>query len=226
MTDPYVWKSGNDDVVNKPLPLDDFPVIRRVMDKVNEQFGYELNSALVTCYARGTVNCSLHDDNEDTLDNTQPICVLSLGVKRKVEFVGKAKAHKYKSDLALEPKDSSIYIMKAGCQDEYLHRVRRDKNIRDKRISISFRCFIPQSAIPQSTKKDNTPFVPSTPIKCAVKNTAFPPNKLTDSGTSPFPTGNNVGNYPSQGEDTFNTGISHSSSKSTHESICLLFARL
>ncbi len=143
--DPYVWTSGKRNVVNNPLDLAKFPVIKSLMDKINQNFGCNMNSVLVSCYARGTVNVRLHDDNEATIDPAEPICVVSFGVKRMIEFVANNKLYKYKADLVLEPEDSSVYIMKPGCQEDYKHRVRRNKHIKDHRISLSFRCFVPPS---------------------------------------------------------------------------------
>ena len=37
------------------------------------------------------------------------------------------KVSKYKADYKIDPADCSLYVMKAGCQEDFLHRVRRDK---------------------------------------------------------------------------------------------------
>ena len=141
-SEPYSWNSKKGPVVNQPRDLNKFPVVKSVMDKVNSMFLCKMNTVLVSCYHRGAVNCRLHDDNESTLDQSQPICELSLGVKRRVEFVAKDKEYKYAADLVLEPEDSSLYIMKAGCQEDYLHRVRTNRSIKEHRFSLSFRCFV------------------------------------------------------------------------------------
>ena len=79
--DSYNWKSGKGQVVNKPHQLDKFPTIKRVMNLVNSKVGCSTNSVLMTCYASGNVNCRLLEDNGDTLDALQHICVLSLDVE-------------------------------------------------------------------------------------------------------------------------------------------------
>ena len=230
-TDPYVWNSKTGPVINKPVSMDDFPVVKSIMKQINEKFNCRMNVCLATCYSSGSVSVRLHDDNEDDIDQTQPICVLSLGVKRKIEFVAKAKDYKYSADLVLEPEDCSLYIMQAGCQEDYLHRVRMDKKIKQHRISLSFRCFDPKPddiapstpAVAPSTpalKVDD--IVPSTPTVKGVNKAAHiePLSNLTDSpihfsqdqGFSPFVST----------QHTFSSHL-NSDRKSSDEKFCLLF---
>mgnify|MGYP006271896161 CR=1 FL=1 len=90
LKEPYCWvskKKGT--VVNNPTDIEKYPGIRDLMNKINNKFGFKLNSALATYYKDGRVNCRLHDDAEAVLDPNQPICVVSFGVKRKVDFMYK-----------------------------------------------------------------------------------------------------------------------------------------
>ena len=141
---PYIWNSGKGPVVNEPLSLDNFPGIRELMNQINSTYGYKLNCVLVSCLANGQVSVRPHDDNEDCLDQTQPICVVSYGATRKVEFISKNSSNSRRSDFTVEPEDRSLYVMKPGCQNLFKHRVRRDHNIQEQRYSLSFRCFRPE----------------------------------------------------------------------------------
>ena len=143
-SEPYVWQSKNGLVVNNPKHMDHFPVIKSVMKMINETHQCNLNSVLVTYYRDGASKISLHDDSEESIDSSQPICVLSLGVNRKVEFVGKDQDSYRLAAKSISPDDCSLYTMKAGCQDLFLHRVRMNKKIKGERISLSFRCFVPK----------------------------------------------------------------------------------
>ena len=148
-SEDYVWSSKRGPVTQNPLNLDKFPVTKRIMALVNQKFDCNMNSVLVSCYASGSVNARLHSDDERTLDSRQPICVLSLGTTRKVEFVAEDKKNKRQSDLSIAPPDSSIYIMKPGCQKYFKHRVRMDNKNQEHRISLSFRCFVPATKTEQ-----------------------------------------------------------------------------
>ncbi len=209
--DSYSWKSGKGLVVNKPHQLDKFPTIKRVMNMVNDKLGCSTNSVLVTCYSSGNVNCRLHEDDEKTLDASQPICVLSLGVERKVEFVANSKAYKYSADLTLEPKDSSLYIMKPGCQSNFKHRVRKDHLIKEHRYSLSFRCFVPG---PVTTNPAST----SAPV--THNNVQQTPTKVPPSSTPKF---NSSGVGYSPFTEHLNTMSSSNISQQNSERVCLLF---
>ena len=123
LSEPYSWPSKNGPVINNPLDMNKFPCIKSIMGKVNEKLGCNMNSVLVSCYSHGAVNARLHQDDEDSLDPSQPICVLSTRATRKVEWLAVDKTSKHKADYTLEPADSSLYVMKAGCQEDFLHRV-------------------------------------------------------------------------------------------------------
>ncbi len=142
LNEPYAWNSKKGHVINHPVDSDKFPAIKSLMKDINSKFDLTLNSVLATCYSSGIVSARLHDDGEHELDPNQPICVVSFGAERKVEFVSKSKQYQYKADLALVPENCSIYVMKVGCQSKFKHRVRRDQSVKGHRVSLSFRCFV------------------------------------------------------------------------------------
>ena len=144
INEPYSWKAGSSMVKNDPVSFDNFPITKSIMERLNSKFDLKLNSVLVSYYKSGSVNTRLHDDGEDTMDPNQPICVLSLGVQRRIEFFSKhIDTLNRKADLSLSPVSGSLYIMKAGCQQNFRHRVRKNKNIRKGRFCLSFRSFVP-----------------------------------------------------------------------------------
>ncbi len=212
LSDPYTWSSKKGKVINNPLDMANFPVIKSLMDKVNQRFGCKMNCVLATCYVNGRVNVRLHDDAEHELDPSQPICVMSIGATRRVEFVDKDKKHKYAADKVLDPSDSSIYIMKAGCQEGFLHRVRRDVRVQNYRICLSFRCFIEPSTAP----------VVATPAVSATSATPPPPSSTPARPPRPI----SGTNHAAQGFSPFHSDISlthgHSSLNDGRERVCLI----
>ena len=202
---PYIWNSGKGPVVNEPLALDNFPGIRELMNQINSTYGYKLNCVLVSCLANGLVSVRPHDDNEDCLDQTQPICVVSYGASRRVEFISKQSSNSRRSDFTVEPEDRSLYVMKPGCQNLFRHRVRRDHNIQEHRYSLSFRCFIPD------TDKDTEPAIKTKPPSLVLP-TSTPNFGDAPAGFSPFP-----------GQDTITPSGFDNSAKGNGNKICLLF---
>lgn len=146
-SEPYCWNSAQGPVINNPLNMDDYPTIRKVMGAINEQHGAKLNSCLVSYYKNGHVRARLHCDDEAELDHTQPIAVVSLGAVRNVEFVDNKQESFRTTARTLKPSNGSLYLMRAGCQQAFRHRVRMNKRVKDFRISISFRSFIPPGSV-------------------------------------------------------------------------------
>ena len=142
--EPYVWESSHGPVINDPVDFNSYPEIKSLMEKVNKKFDCELNTALVSHYKSGEAGIRLHDDNEPSLDPDSPICVVSLGATRKIEFVDKSNSDFRHTIKSINPEDSSVYIMRPGCQEHFLHRVRKDRRIKHERFIISFRKFIPE----------------------------------------------------------------------------------
>ena len=144
-SEPYTWKSGDADVVNAPLDIKNFPVVESILNKIKKKLGCSVNSVLVSRMNSGISSIRYHDDDEDSMDPRQPICVVSLGAKRTVQFCAKNQADYRETLLSISPDDRSMYVMKAGCQTHFLHRVRKNGRVKQPRYTLSFRCFIPKS---------------------------------------------------------------------------------
>ena len=142
--EPYTWQSRNGPVVNKPLDINNFPGLKNLLNRINGHVKCDLNSVLVSVQPTGNASISLHDDDEIEMDSKSPICVVSIGAKRKVEFVNKLGMGYKNMVLSLEPEDMSMYIMQTGCQSYFLHKLCKDKHVKNLRVSLSFRRFAPQ----------------------------------------------------------------------------------
>ena len=228
--DSYDWGSVKGPVLNKALNMSNFPVVQSIMDKINQQHQVQLNSVLVAYYKNGEVSARLHDDNEATMDHNQPICVLSLGAQRKVEFVSNGQPGYSAPSLSLEPVNGSLYIMKPGTQDYFRHRVRKNMRIKKDRISLSFRCFKPVNVTVSEPTDSSTEFVTptqdvqGTPVRpvtrfChAAKTSTSTPvvdRNVPHQGYSP---------YPGHKDDTVpSSNAVYSTGQKPNEKICLLF---
>ena len=136
--EPYTWMSKSGPIVNHPKQLNDSSHIKKLMDRLNSGQGLDLNSCLVAYYANGTVNARLHADDEGSLDHSHPICILSTGNERTVEFLRKPQRHNEDPIYTINLKPGSPYSMLPGCQSYFKHRVPPCKNA-GPRFSISFR---------------------------------------------------------------------------------------
>ncbi len=109
------------------------------------------------------VSTSLHADDEDTLDHTQPICNLTIGSSRSIEFV--TKENKPKPVCNILMKNRSVVHMKPGTQEKLKHMVRGDtRKKRELRFSLSFRALAKKPADTNSIRGPNvTLSAPNTP---------------------------------------------------------------
>ena len=219
--EPYSWNSKKGPVKNDALPLDKFPGLKGLMERINTTHSLNLNSVLVSCYANGCVSVRAHDDGEESLDPQQPICVVSYGAKRKVEFMSKWSVNSRIADYKLEPEDRSIYIMKPGCQTYFRHRVRREHDVREHRISLSFRCFVPAAS-----RTGSPPFPDPKPTSLTQPVQASPAvvqPQIQLPTSTPNLDGGQVGFSPFPGHHTtFNHSGVADLSYSQGERVCLL----
>ena len=133
--EPYIWESQNGPVVNNPVHFDNFPTIKRLLHKINGSVNSDLNSVLLSRMATGNASLRKHDDDEPAMDPNQPICVVSIGAQRKVEFLKKHQKGYQHTELALKPLEKSLYVMRPGCQTYFEHRVRKDKRVKTERFN-------------------------------------------------------------------------------------------
>jgi len=185
----YDWKSTTSGKTfsNKAHRLSDLQGINELCGKINAEMNVELNSCLVTFYPSGTAGLRLHADNEVDMDRNSPICVVSFGADRRVDFL-----HKYQSTtstplLTLSPGNGSLYSMLPGCQEFFRHRVKADKTANGPRISLSFRKKLSQKEInsnanvvhvtgniPSPVKQLIQKFEPSYPAASTASSTRSP----------------------------------------------------
>jgi alkylated DNA repair dioxygenase AlkB/lysophospholipase L1-like esterase len=145
----YDWTSATTGrtFTNKAHSLSDLQGINELCGKINAEFEVELNSCLVTYYPSGTAGLRLHADNEVDMDRNSPICIVSFGADRHVDFLHKYQPTTSTPMLTLSSCDGSLYSMLPGCQEFFRHRVKADKSVNDPRISLSFRKKLSQNEI-------------------------------------------------------------------------------
>ena len=123
-------------------PLDNsLPFIKELMAKVNNDSRCGTpRSCFVAYMPSGQAYINPHADDEDILDHDSPICVISIGVDRLINFLD-ADGHTVLKSISAE--DCSMYIMKAGCQQLFRHAVPASDDPCGERFVFSFRTEIP-----------------------------------------------------------------------------------
>ncbi len=71
---PYKWNRANGSAtVKEPISFENYPTINALLNKLNSDKNLSLNSCLVSCMRDGRCSLRLHNDDEDSMDQTQPI---------------------------------------------------------------------------------------------------------------------------------------------------------
>ena len=135
---------------------------------MNKEFNLDFDSCLITRYKSKSQKLNLHQDNEDLFDSTYPICSLSVGDSRNLEFWDGCDEVSGKLIKNVELVEGTLVAMLPGCQEHLWHKVPRStspsKNSTHLRFAISFRKIL--SAGSASDSAHNTPqSSPLTPIK-------------------------------------------------------------
>ena len=107
---------------------------------VNEACGTSFNGCLLNLYRNGEDRMGWHADDEQEIDQSQPIASLSLGATR--DFCLRHRQDPVqKETLALA--DGDLLIMHPGCQQQWMHGVPSRRRIKTSRVNLTFRCFLP-----------------------------------------------------------------------------------
>ena len=160
------WLSPNDipykygKVINNPLPINDFPNIMTLMDKVNSHpdTSGDMTSCLVSCMSTAKSSLSYHADDETLIAQDSDICTVSFGPERTLDFIWKTKNRKGRKgpppspDYSVPATNHSMNIMRPGCQTQLQHRVPPGKDS-GVRYSLSFRKIV----LPNTCETDQTP---------------------------------------------------------------------
>lgn len=105
---------------------------------VNEYFNYDFNSVLLNYYKDGRDEIKWHSDKETQLGSNPVILTLNFGATRKFHFLEKATGEKSFEVL----NSGDVLIMKENCQENYLHAILKESEVKEPRISLTFRKVI------------------------------------------------------------------------------------
>jgi len=112
------------------------PKIAALKTLVEQQAGFQFNSALCNLYRDGQDSVAWHADDETELGNSPCVASFSLGEARTFQLKRKDKQGSLKK---IELTHNSLLIMKPGVQEHWLHRVPKTQQAKGARINITFR---------------------------------------------------------------------------------------
>jgi len=109
---------------------------------LNESFGTRYNVCFLNRYDTQKNQLGWHADDSPTMDREHPIAVVSFGAEREIWW-------KRQDDKGVVPPsqrqrlgNGSLFVMPAGFQDFYFHRIPRADRSVGMRISLTFRRYL------------------------------------------------------------------------------------
>ena len=118
------------------------PIVKEIMNKINDDFGYELDVCFLNLYMDQSNALGWHADDSHTIDQNQPIAVVSFGAEREIWIKSKGDKGEVPSENRQLLKNGSLYVMPAGFQSEWLHKIPKCDKICGPRVSLTFRKFL------------------------------------------------------------------------------------
>ena len=126
-----------------PTPLSGAPATAEVLNVVNSALQREFNSVLVNRYHSKKSKLGFHRDDEPEIVQSEGIASLSLGAQRRFQIASnKVEGEKGHFTSETQLSANSLFLMEAGFQNSYVHRVApgRDTSAeRGVRYSLTFR---------------------------------------------------------------------------------------
>ena len=114
------------------------PYIKKLMDRINRDFGFNLNSVYLNYYPDSSVGLTYHQDREEQLVLNSPVVSISLGDPRTFWF----KCVSTKREKGWLLNEGDLCVMGNQSQFKYQHGLKAENIPTSKgRISITFRCF-------------------------------------------------------------------------------------
>ena len=118
------------------------PIIRAIIDFLNDKTGSTVNSCLITRYANGMSTCPEHEDNEGVINPSSDIHTFTVGKTRTMILRQKTKDGNTVAE-AVELPENSLLTFSRKSQDYFTHEIPADVNVDEVRYSLTFRDIKP-----------------------------------------------------------------------------------
>jgi alkylated DNA repair dioxygenase AlkB len=114
------------------------PQLKLLKDKLNNNFGTNVNSVLINVYRTGANKLGWHSDDEDELGDRPTIYSISLGETRSFGLKNK----KTQKTCIVELQSNSLLIMAKETQAKWLHSILPNPERLSSRVNITFRTIL------------------------------------------------------------------------------------
>lgn len=116
--------------------------VSKVMDKLNWVRQSRHNMCFFNYYLNEQNSLNYHSDDSPSMDNDHEISVISLGSEREIWWREKGVKGIVPDSQKQRLKNGSLFIMPAGMQKNWVHKIPKNDRPCGPRISLTFRRHI------------------------------------------------------------------------------------
>ncbi len=135
----YKYIDRDDAAIYKSMSF--LPVVKEIMEKINKDYGYNLDICFLNLYIDQHKALGWHSDDSHTIDQTEPIAVVSFGAEREIWIKPKGYKDAIQEDWKQLLENGSLFIMPSGFQEEWLHKIPKTNSDCTARVSLTFRKY-------------------------------------------------------------------------------------
>lgn len=117
------------------------PLVLTLMEYLNNKLGTSFNVCFLNKYDDEKQHLGWHADQFAGMREDQPIGVVSFGAEREIWVKLKSQTGVIPAEQKIKLHDGSLFVMPAGYQEFFLHRIPKHDRSCGWRISLTFRSF-------------------------------------------------------------------------------------
>lgn len=117
------------------------PTVLGIQNKLNAEFGTDYNVCFLNRYDSQKQHLGWHADDSPEMDKSHPIAVLSFGAEREIWWKLQEATGVIPPENRQVLHHGSLFVMPAGFQEKYYHRIPKSDRTCGTRISLTFRKY-------------------------------------------------------------------------------------
>jgi len=126
------------------------PILLKIKKEVENIKNTKYNLVMVNKYVNGSHNMGFHADDEDEIDQSVPICSVSLGASRDFTFLPKRNND---DKLTIPLHDGTVLFMNEPTQKCWKHAIPKRLKVKTARINLTFRKIITEDEDNEAEKE-------------------------------------------------------------------------
>lgn len=138
--DPYTYGRGRGVRTYHPQTTWT-PELSEIRGRLEQEMGVKFEALFLNQYLHNREHLGWHADDSPEMDPDRPICVVSFGAERAIQFRPKVDATSA-GTASLRLKSGSLLVMEAGMQKTWEHRIPKSGTNVGARISLTFRGYL------------------------------------------------------------------------------------